>query len=243
MMHLTAGVATASGMSRAINQDCAQVQFTDAGILVAVIADGLGSYTHSAEASALACDVVKKRLLATPTPLDRRTMVATVQAANVELWQNATDRGVHLKTTLTVLVCDLRQVMIAHVGDCRAYLLRDRTVRQLTHDHSQAGEGGFLRHLLRPGAPPASRHRLNRVVGDHPMVQVDVESVPMQATDRFLLCCDGVWGALPDVKLAALMLAETSDDDALANQLVQAAQAHGSTDDATAVVISARDAT
>ena len=243
MMHLTAGVATASGMSRAINQDCAQVQFTDAGILVAVIADGLGSYTHSAEASTMACDVVKQHLLATATPLDRRTVVSAVQAANVELWQNATDRGVHLKTTLSVLVCDMRQVLIAHVGDCRVYLVRDHTMRQLTRDHSLAQEGSVLRRLLRPNAPPATRHRLSRVVGDHPMVQVDVESLPMQTADRFLLCSDGVWGALHDTKMAALLQAEASDDDVLANQLVQAAQAHGSTDDATAVLISARNAT
>jgi serine/threonine protein phosphatase PrpC len=243
MMRLTAGIATVGGSRRAINQDCATVQFTDGGTLVAVIADGLGAYTHSAEASAIACAVVKNRLWASPSPLDRRAIVAAVHAANVEVWQHATDRGVQLKTTLSLLVCDLRTVIIAHIGDCRVYLLRDRLVRQLTRDHSQAQAGGVLRRWLRPDAAPTTRHQLNRVVGDHPMVQVDVATLPLRAADRFLLCSDGLWGALPATDLATLLQADADDDHALARQFVQAAQAHGGTDDATAVVVSARAAT
>jgi serine/threonine protein phosphatase PrpC len=242
MTRWTAATATASGTSRAINQDWAAINAAQDGTLFAVIADGLGSYTHSAEASALACDIVRQHLLAAPVPWDRRTIVSAVQAANVALWQRALDRGVQLKTTLSLLVCDTRNVIIAHVGDCRVYLVRDQALRQLTRDHSLAQEGGLLRRMVRPGMPSATRHRLNRVVGDHPIVQVDVAALPVVATDRFCLCSDGIWGALTEAELAEAVLTDAQDEQALADRLVQVAQAKGSTDDATAIIVAVRDA-
>jgi protein phosphatase len=239
-MRLTVGTSSITGLSRPVNQDCITLHSLDRGCLLVTIADGLGGYDASAEASALACRWVSARLaeVCKQGALTRRALKAAVQSANLALWQQAMERETALKTTLSVLVCTPTEALIGHVGDCRVFLVRQGKVAQLTTDHSLSHQMGFLRWTWLSGqAHTGSRHRLHRVLGDHPLVRVDTARVVPQAADRFILCSDGVWGSLspPDFTTLVNTLENTQ---ALADRLTSAALAQGGTDDASAAVVS-----
>ena len=239
MALFTIGSATAQGIKRNVNQDSLHAHVFDDETALALIADGLGSYADSAEASALTCKLVTASLVqAGIAALDRRALVAAVQAANLALWEQADERGMHLKTTLTTMVLRSPEILIAHVGDCRVYHAHDGIVRQVTHDHSVVKGDPFSRIIGRftknGGGIP--RHLLNRVIGENPIVRVDVEVVPVAAADRFVICSDGIWDAIaPDdfVKL----LSTVPDDNEAAARFVQIARDNGTTDDASTIVI------
>lgn len=235
------------GVERAVNQDCLRMETLAGGGLVALIADGLGSYTTSAEASLLATESVVAHLndAAHRGALDQRALHAAVQYGNQVIWREALERSITLKTTLTALLClpqSPETALLAHVGDCRAYLVRDGLAQTLTRDHTLATELGFIQRLLparwrkRP-----SRHVLNRVLGEHPIVRVDVAAIELRPGDRLILCSDGVWGSLDGPDFQSLATAHAEERTVVA-RLIAEAQRLGSTDDASAILISVESA-
>lgn len=243
-MQVTVGTSSIPGPARQINQDCIGMHSLAGGCLLVTIADGLGGYDASAEASALACDRVGEQLAkdCKRGALTRRALKAAVQAANLALWQQALERGTALKTTLSALVCLPQEALLAHVGDCRVFLVRAGKVSQLTTDHSWSNQMGFPRWPWLSGrAYSGSRHRLHRVLGDHPLVRIDTSRMPSQPGDRFILCSDGVWGSIAPSDFAALVIREESDQ-ALAELVTSEALARGGTDDASAAVVSVTEA-
>jgi serine/threonine protein phosphatase PrpC len=241
-MSLSAAACSVRGTERAVNQDHVTLQALDDQAVLAVIADGLGGYAHSEAASSLAASLVCTHVeqSAHRTSARRDALKRAVQAANLALWQHALERDQPMRTTLTALMCTPDEAFLAHVGDCRIYVLRAGAARLLTRDHSWAGEAKRWRWLL-PVAVPAhagqARHALTRVLGDQPIVHVDTIRFAVQPSDRYILCSDGVWSSVPASRLAALA-AEQMDDVALVSALTREAQARGSTDDASAVVVS-----
>ena len=114
-------------------------------------------------------------------------------------------------TTLTAVIPDGHGVLVGHVGDSRAYLLRDGELRQLTTDHS------LVEELVREGrlteqeaAVHPQRSIITRALGVEGAVDVDVYSVPLEAGDRLLLCSDGLTTMLRADDIAALLRREES---------------------------------
>ncbi len=237
-MPLKVGTSSLAGPARTSNQDCIATRALAGGGLLVCIADGLGGYDASAEASALACDWVSAQLAkeCEQGALTRRALKAAVQAANLALWQQALDRATALKTTLSVLVCLPGEALLAHIGDCRVTLVREGIARQLTRDHSWSRDLGVLGWVLH-GGRQRTRHVLHRALGDQPMVRVDTARVDLRPGDRFVLCSDGVWGNLSASAFAALVM-EPLDDQSLAERLTREALASGGSDDASAAVVS-----
>jgi len=262
---ITSGVATRQGLRRAVNQDCTHTQILARGVwrgaTLAMVADGLGAYSRSAEASALAIQTVADTLEAALPTADiragqapaglrelRGALLAAAQTANLALWRAAQTHDEPYRTTLTALLAKPTQdgqsalIALAHVGDCRAYLARAGAARLLTRDHTFAGEARALTRLVarvgrrfgRAWAPP--RHILSRALGADPIVRVDTLVRTAELGDRFALCCDGVWGALEESAFAALVCGE-ADAQTLAQRLVAAAQEADSPDDVSAVVV------
>src|SRR5207249_5723067 len=99
-------------------------------------------------------------------------------------------------TTATVAVLLDSELYVAHVGDSRAYLVRNRRAQQLTTDHS------VLQHLIDSGATGAmaaaaeQRHALLRALGPEADVRVDVSCTPVEHGDIVVLCSDGAWSAV-----------------------------------------------
>ena len=143
-------------------------------------------------------------------------------------------------TTVTTVALVAGYWVLAHIGDSRAYLLRDGHLIRMTKDHS------YVQHLIDTGRiTPAEaknhpqRNVVMRVLGDFDIdPRPDVSIHVARPTDRWLLCSDGLCGVLEDSTIAAT-LASVADQNACAQQLVQMALKAGSTDNVTAVVADA----
>ncbi len=144
-------------------------------------------------------------------------------------------------TTLTAVVPDGNGVLVGHVGDSRAYLLRDGELRQLTTDHS------LVEELVREGrlteeqaAVHPQRSVITRALGVEDNVEVDVYPVPLLPGDRLLICSDGLTTMLRPDAISSLLRRE-SDPTRAANLLVDAANAAGGEDNITTIVIDVED--
>ena len=210
---MIAAVRTHQGKVRHSNQDSYLVR-TGVHPLFAV-ADGMGGHRGGDVASAMAVESLG-HLDAGALP-DERMLERAVQQANTSIWERQL-REYSLSgmgTTLTVLWEGDRDLLLAHVGDSRAYLYRNGEFSQQTRDHSLVGE------LLRSGLiTPAQarnypyRNIVTRAVGTDPSLQVDLERLDKKAGDRWLLCTDGLteYAQEADLKKALEMSLEEGAD-------------------------------
>jgi PPM family protein phosphatase len=141
-------------------------------------------------------------------------------------------------TTITVaLVEGDGTITFGHVGDSRAYLLRDNRLEQLTDDHSLVAE------LVRRGelSPQDAeihpqRSVITRALGTDPDVDVDAFTVEAQAGDVYLICSDGLSDMVDGGTIERILVEQRSDLDAAARALVQAANRAGGDDNITAIL-------
>lgn len=220
------------GQVRGQNQDT----FLVADDLV-LIADGMGGYAGGEVAAEIAADVVGERFSQDASP---RGLAEAFRAANRRIFERGSERGLEGMGTTLVAAALVRaprgeRLLIANVGDSRAYLLRDGALRQLTEDHSVAAELVRLGRIdvEQEGEHPG-RHVLTRALGVDRDVAPDLVELEPRDGDRLLLCSDGLSNELGDPEMLALLAVGEPSDAARA--LVAAANAHGGLDNITAVV-------
>jgi serine/threonine protein phosphatase PrpC len=200
------------------------------------VADGMGGAKAGEVASQIAVDAFKK-VLDEEVPPEKR-LEAVARGANRRIYEMAkadeARRG--MGTTLTVALVGDQEVALAHVGDSRAYLLRDDRLEQLTRDHSLVAE------LERTGqlTPEAAEHHpqksiITRALGPEPDVQVDTHTHAARPGDVFLLCSDGLTTMLSVDEVNASLRSSGSLDEA-AEALVRAANQSGGKDNITVVL-------
>jgi protein phosphatase len=201
------------------------------------VADGMGGAQAGEVASRLAADSVREAKLGDlPSP---EQTVELIREANRRVYayssENASTRG--MGTTMTVALVEGTVVTIGHVGDSRAYLLREDQLTQLTQDHSLVAE------LVRSGrlSPKEAeshprRSVITRALGTESDVEVDVFSIRAQNGDLFLLCSDGLTSMVSDEKIAQLLVAARADLDGAGEKLVAAANQAGGEDNITVVL-------
>jgi protein phosphatase len=139
-------------------------------------------------------------------------------------------------TTMTVALVEDGRVAIGHVGDSRAYLIRDRKLEQLTEDHSLVAElvrSGKLSPEEAEGHP--QRSVITRALGTDPDVDVDTFSVETKPGDLFLLCSDGLTSMVGDEAILREVERNREDLGAAAKALVRAANKGGGEDNITVV--------
>jgi protein phosphatase len=139
-------------------------------------------------------------------------------------------------TTMTVALVEADRVAFGHVGDSRAYLIRDGRIEQLTEDHSLVNE------LMKSGklSPEEAethpqRSVITRALGTDPDVDVDTFSVPAQGGDLFLLCSDGLTDMVEQGEILALVERNRDSIEAALKSLVKAANRGGGEDNITIV--------
>jgi serine/threonine protein phosphatase PrpC len=164
---------------------------------------------------------------------------AALRIADREVQARRTGVLARMGSTAVVALFRDRRLVVGNVGDSRLYRLRDGALAQLTADHSVAAE------LERSGMAPADVAPgflacLTRAIGMPGSAEPDVVALPVQRGDTYLLCSDGLWGVLDDATIAA-HLGHADVRQACAT-LIAAADAAGSTDNITAVVIRAEPA-
>ena len=165
-------------------------------------------------------------------------VVALIQEANRQVYERAREDSdaSGMGTTITVALFENGIVSIGHVGDSRAYLIRDRKVDQLTEDHSLVAE------LVRTGrlSPEEAeshpqRSVITRALGTDPDVDVDVFSIEAKPGDVFLICSDGLTSMVDDEVILDTVEGRRDDLDAVAKELVAAANRSGGEDNITVV--------
>ena len=235
-----------AGHRRPDNEDrvCADEQ---AGLLI--VADGMGGHAGGEVASAIAVDVICSRTLRAqrgstglPAGADglEACLVAAIRQADRAIRVRAGEEPglAGMGTTVVAAIAHDERVIIAHVGDSRAYLLHDGELTRLTEDHT------LVAGLVRAGrlTPRQARtHRFRNVLtrnlgsGKRPLA-VDVRSIAWAAPDRLLLCSDGLSTPVTDGRIRALMVRADLDLDAACRRLVAAANAAGGRDNISVIV-------
>lgn len=230
---------TDQGRVRERNEDSRFPQ--DAGsaegpILVAV-ADGMGGHVAGNVASNLAIETATAPAIDDDIAAEQR--VAAANDAIIELvGEDPTLSGMGTTMTLGIFERD-GTLRLAHVGDSRGYLLRNGELSQLTDDHTVVAELVELGHLSSDAADDhPQRHLLTRSLGLGP-VTVDGFSVELEASDRVLLCSDGLTTMLADEEIATI-LGEDKSVESVVWDLIEAANSAGGLDNTTVAVIDAR---
>ncbi|MGL4609413.1 MAG: Stp1/IreP family PP2C-type Ser/Thr phosphatase [Trueperaceae bacterium] len=229
-----------AGRVRSINQDSYFVGEVETGY-IAVVADGMGGHKTGEVASQKAVETIHQEL-SEASSHPPGALAKAVQVANLEIFDYANLHPEHqgMGTTLTTVFIDDQVGLVGHVGDSRAYLVRDSEIRQLTLDHSWVAE------QVRQGVitqDEARRHRLRNVItnalGSTQEVKLDLLYFEVKKGDKLLLCSDGVSMLLTEDTLKTAVAQH--DPETAVKFLIAEANRRGSPDNITAVVLEVQE--
>jgi serine/threonine protein phosphatase PrpC len=230
-MKVEVGFATDIGRVRERNEDSILVDPP-----LYVVADGMGGHRGGQVASRVALETLES--LATE---GRGTLPDHVRGANRAVWDRSVEdeRLAGMGTTLTAARVDGSSVLIAHVGDSRAYLLREGELRQVTADHT------LVARMVRSGEITEAeaevhphKNVLTRAIGTDEEVEVDEDTIELLDGDRVLLCSDGLTGMVTEDQIQAI-LENSEQPQQAADRLVKAANRAGGIDNISVVVLAA----
>ena len=211
-----------------------------------IVADGMGGHQKGEVASSTATRVAAGHIiqdvflpyLSDQEQNGRRrpineALIEAVEAANLAVHARIPEAG----TTLTIALIFGHKAYLAHVGDSRAYVFNQGTLRQITQDHS------LVARLVELGqATPeealthAHRNVLYRAIGQAGSLEVDTYLQPFPVGSCLLLCSDGLWGMVSDKEIANILMVAPSPQDAL-ERLIAVANRNGGDDNITAVLV------
>jgi PPM family protein phosphatase len=223
-------VITDPGRRRRRNEDAYVVQPP-----LFAVADGMGG----AQAGEIAARIAASVLRDSSGESGEAAIVALIQEANRRVYEAAAtdETQAGMGTTVTAALVEEDAVRIGHVGDSRAYRIRDGKLEQLTEDHSLVGE------LVRSGklSPEEAdvhpqRSVITRVLGTDPDVDVDTFAVEAQEGDIFMLCSDGLTSMVDDKAILGLVESRREDLGKAARALVDAANKGGGEDNITVIL-------
>jgi len=202
------------------------------------IADGMGGYAHGGVASSVALETFFETFYAANGVPPAQKLRVGIQNANLSVYQTAQRlRAGRMGTTLTAVNIIGRKLHVAHIGDSRAYLIRERKSRCLTNDHTQVGELVRMKVLSPEKVRTHSqRSKLEKCLGMELFVQPDIFQVPIESGDIVVLCSDGVWATIQDHEFAEL-ITDSKDPDSLCKQIVELAMERDSDDNLSIIIL------
>ncbi|MGE0028352.1 MAG: Stp1/IreP family PP2C-type Ser/Thr phosphatase [Thermoleophilia bacterium] len=201
---------------------------------VLVVADGMGGAKAGEVAAQMAVDAVGRLV----GPVHEGDVRGAVERANRAIRRVASDDPDKsgMGTTLTAAMLDDGRLDVVHVGDSRAYLWRDGSLRQVTEDHSVVAELVRRGSITREEAEThPHRNVITRALGAEDGVDADVVHVDLEDGDVVLLCSDGLSSYVPESAIAEV-LAQAATLDAAARGLVNLANGAGGADNVTVVL-------
>jgi protein phosphatase len=236
-MKMIVGVRSDVGRVREGNEDSYLVREP-----LFVVADGMGGHTAGDVASQTAIETIQSADSGSLS--DEGSLERVIKEANSAIWSRSQAepslRG--MGTTCTLILVDGTELHIGHVGDSRAYLLRNGELSQLTEDHTLVGR------MVKEGrlSPEEADHHpqrsiITRALGVDPEVQVDLSTVGVEQGDRVLICSDGLTSMLEADAIGAVLEEETDPQRAV-DRLVDLANEAGGEDNITVVVVAFTDA-
>lgn len=224
-----------TGRQRTANEDS---YFASAPLFV--VADGMGGAQAGEVASRIAASVLRD----SSGHSGEEAVAALIQEANRRVYESAAtdDARAGMGTTVTAALVEEGAVRIGHVGDSRAYLIRDGSLRQLTDDHSLVAELVRSGKLLPEEADVhPQRSVITRVLGTDPEVDVDTFSVEARPGDVFMICSDGLNSMIDDRAILEIVEHHRSNLERAARALVDAANKGGGEDNITVILFEIGD--
>ncbi|AQP54061.1 protein phosphatase [Vagococcus penaei] len=231
------------GRKRKNNQDTVGTYVNQAGIVLAIVADGMGGHLAGDQASFLAVTGLGAVWEAT-TIADHdaigKWLVDRIQEENDIIYAEGTNNPEKygMGTTIVAAIPLNGQLLLAHVGDSRAYLVRNHEIKQLTEDHSLVNElvkTGEITKEMALNHP--KKNILVRSVGVPGRVDVDLSLLTIQENDQILLCSDGLTNMLSDIFIKSIVTQEISLNQKV-EQLITEANEAGGTDNITVLLMS-----
>lgn len=218
-----------------------------------LVADGMGGHAAGEIASRIAVDSISEFILHTreddgtwPHAYDEQftrstnRLMAAVRLANTRVLEamrkDARLRG--MGTTVVACLADDDTMSVAHVGDSRAYLVRDGRLSRLTNDHSWVFEqvqAGMLTEEEAEKHP--LRNVITRALGGALQVSPDASEVASKPGDVYLLCSDGLTGMLPEEEILRVVNENRDDLDRACQELIDRANERGGLDNVTAILV------
>ena len=249
-MQVKAYGLTHVGRQRQHNEDSFRVE-DDAKLFL--VADGMGGHAAGEVASRIAVDSISEFILHSKTDdgtwphaydehFRRSTnrLMAAVRLANTRVLEamrkDARLRG--MGTTVVASLVDDDIFSVAHVGDSRAYLIRDRQLSRITNDHSWVFEqvqAGMLTEAEAEKHP--LRNVITRALGGALQVAPDASEIEARPGDVYLLCSDGLTGMVPEKEILKVVTESDGDLKRACLALIEAANEHGGMDNVTAVLV------
>lgn len=240
------GAFSDKGKKREINEDCFFISdFNNKSDgEFCIIADGMGGHNSGEVASRTAVDTVKlyieenyKTGMTSEEIVELLTKSMTL--ANNVIYKKAISEEKHSGMGTTAILCVLgsERLHIAHVGDSRAYIVRDNIMQQITIDHSVVEElvvNGTITREQATNHP--QKNIITRALGSEEDTQIDIYIQKYKKDDIIFICTDGLTNMLSDVEI----LSKLKNSDSLQNaieELVQTANDRGGPDNITAVAI------
>jgi serine/threonine protein phosphatase PrpC len=236
------------GKVRQANEDQAWSGRLLSGHTVAIVADGMGGHRAGDVASGLAVDSLVQSLKTweqPPSVKEGATRLRDViRKANTVVYETATlnEQYHNMGTTVVVALFDGEASLIGHIGDSRAYRVREGQLEQLTEDHTLVNE------LTRTGqlSPEEAAHHprrnvLTRALGTDREVEVDIQIIDLKIGDRILLCSDGLSGLVEPQQLLETLVEPDLTLDQQAQKLIDLALAAGGDDNVTVVLVANDD--
>ena len=223
------------GLVRPINED--SYYLPQNGELFCAVADGMGGHNAGEVASQLAVETFAEKMRASMR--DAYSIRRAVRMANEAVFSEACkDTGKYgMGTTFTALCVKEGTAYIAHVGDSRAYRIRDGAIERVTTDHS------LVEEMVRSGliTPEEARvhpkrNYITRALGTGWALEIDLYPQVIRPGDVFLLCTDGLSGQLTDAELLSVTLTQGTWESRL-DELIQRALNNGGPDNITAMYV------
>lgn len=219
-----------------------------------MVADGMGGHASGEVASEMAVKTVSEFFAATSADEDitwpykmekarryeENRLAAGIKLANLRIFetaaQNPSQKG--MGTTIVALAFSGNSAYLGHVGDSRIYRLRGDKFEQVTEDHSLLNDYIKMKDLTEQEIENfPHKNVIVRALGMKETVQVDVHQEEPEVGDIYLLCSDGLNGMVTDAAMRTILIENRKDLEAGAEQLIQAANAGGGTDNITVILV------
>jgi serine/threonine protein phosphatase PrpC len=238
------GVCTDIGRIRDNNQD-SYYYFSEEDLQVYVVADGMGGHKAGEVASYIAVDTIEKlfiqnKSLLTKGKLDIQNFITnSVSEANKRIYEKAISEEKYngMGTTITAAYIINNDLFIGHIGDSRAYLLRDEKMIQLTEDHSlvaQLVKNGTISKKEAQNHP--QRNMITRALGTEKNIELDIEYRELEKNDILLLCTDGLTNLVDEDKIKHVLILN-NDIQVACHTLVEMANELGGFDNITVLAV------
>jgi len=243
---------TDRGQLRSRNEDAIA---SDASIGFALLADGMGGYNAGDVASQMAAlsitaecttqfNQARQANQPVTTHMASRWMADAVAAANSAILEvsNTQAQCAGMGTTLVVTMFVDNQVVIGHIGDSRAYVLRNAQLSQLTNDHSLLQEQIDAGLLTTEQAKYATyKNFVTKALGVDPVADLEINTHTVQVGDLYLLCSDGLTDMVEDHEIESILIEHNDDLEAIVHLLIRKANQRGGKDNISVILISVID--